>query len=157
MKAIIYLLPLVFALPAVSCKNKSASAKNPYASNPYYGPSASTGNTTRPYATTGAASYPTYSDSTYTPPSTTVPSVPSVPTYSAPVPSTPSAPVYSAPANSAPAYAGGSAASRTHTVASGDNLYRISQRYGTSVNAIKSANGLNSDTIHPGQVLQIPS
>ncbi len=45
---------------------------------------------------------------------------------------------------------------RTHTVVTGDTLYGISQKYGTTVNDIMIANGLTSYTIQPGQVLQIP-
>ena len=48
------------------------------------------------------------------------------------------------------------ATSRSHTVARGDTLWNISQRYGTTVNAIKSANGLSSDLIVIGQTLRIP-
>lgn len=45
---------------------------------------------------------------------------------------------------------------RYHTVKSGDTLWGISRRYGKSVSAIKSANGLRSDTIRSGQRLKIP-
>lgn len=55
-----------------------------------------------------------------------------------------------APAPSPPA------TTRSHTVARGDTLWNISQRYGTTVNAIKSANGLGSDLIVIGQTLRIP-
>lgn len=44
-----------------------------------------------------------------------------------------------------------------HTVKSGESLYRISVKYGTTVEAIKNANGLTSDKIHPGQKLKIPA
>ncbi|MFD1636340.1 LysM peptidoglycan-binding domain-containing protein [Evansella tamaricis] len=43
-----------------------------------------------------------------------------------------------------------------YTVVSGDTLYRISLRYGVSVNAIKEANNLTGDMIFVGQVLRIP-
>lgn len=46
---------------------------------------------------------------------------------------------------------------RTHTVATGDTLFGIAQKYGTTVNDIMVANGLTSYTIQPGQVFQIPS
>lgn len=44
----------------------------------------------------------------------------------------------------------------TYTVKSGDTLYGIAQSFGTTVNAIKALNGLTSNTIHVGLVLQIP-
>ena len=44
---------------------------------------------------------------------------------------------------------------RTHTVARGDTIWGISKRYGISQSALKSANGLTSDSIQPGQVLRI--
>ncbi|NLM65072.1 MAG: LysM peptidoglycan-binding domain-containing protein [Firmicutes bacterium] len=46
--------------------------------------------------------------------------------------------------------------STRYTVRSGDTLYLIAQRYGTTVSAIMSANGLWSSTIYPGQSLIIP-
>ena len=43
-----------------------------------------------------------------------------------------------------------------YTVQRGDNLTRIANRYGTTVQAIKNANGLYGSVIQPGQVLFIP-
>ncbi|AEF94115.1 cell wall hydrolase SleB [Desulfotomaculum nigrificans CO-1-SRB] len=43
-----------------------------------------------------------------------------------------------------------------YTVAAGDSLFLISQRYGTTVEAIKSVNQLKGDLIYPGQKLTIP-
>lgn len=43
-----------------------------------------------------------------------------------------------------------------YTVKSGDTLWRLAITYGTTVNAIKQANGLTSDTLRIGQVLRIP-
>ncbi len=48
------------------------------------------------------------------------------------------------------------ASTTTHTVKSGESLYRIAVKYGTTVDAIKKANSLKSDNIHPGQKLKIP-
>lgn len=155
----LYLLPLGLALMTASCKS-TKTASNTYQNNPYYGPSGSSyGSSTTDYSSTASSStYPSYSDNTYTPPGQTpsvtlpstppAPSVPSVPTYSAPAPSYSS----SAPAS----YTGPASSGGTHTVASGENLYRISLKHGTSVAAIKSANGISGDMIHPGQVLRIP-
>ncbi len=46
--------------------------------------------------------------------------------------------------------------SRRHTVKSGDSLWSIARKYGSSVAKIKSANGLKSDTIRDGRSLVIP-
>ncbi len=43
-----------------------------------------------------------------------------------------------------------------YIVRSGDNLYRISLWSGTTIAALKNANCLTSDTIHPGQQLWVP-
>src|SRR5262245_37713817 len=48
-----------------------------------------------------------------------------------------------------------SAAGGSYTVQSGDTLYGIAVKFGTTVNAIKSANGLSSNTIRIGQVLKV--
>ena len=50
--------------------------------------------------------------------------------------------------------AGGSFA---YTVKSGDTLWLLANRFGTSVDAIKRLNGLTSDNLQIGQVLRIPS
>ena len=43
-----------------------------------------------------------------------------------------------------------------YTVKSGDTLFRIAGKYGITVKALKEGNTLNSDSIIPGQVLNIP-
>lgn len=43
-----------------------------------------------------------------------------------------------------------------HTVAQGDTLFLIAQRYGTQLNTLKSTNQLKSDLLYPGQKLQVP-
>ncbi len=48
------------------------------------------------------------------------------------------------------------APSRTHSVKSGDTLYSLSIKYGTSVSKIQSANGLSGTLIRVGQKLKIP-
>lgn len=51
----------------------------------------------------------------------------------------------------------GHATSRFHVVHPGDTLYNIAQRYGTSVDALQSANKLGPHaTIHPGLRLRLP-
>lgn len=44
-----------------------------------------------------------------------------------------------------------------YTVRAGDTLWQLAQRFGTTVDAIKNLNGLNSDTLQIGQVLRIPN
>jgi LysM repeat protein len=44
-----------------------------------------------------------------------------------------------------------------HVVQSGENLYRLSLRYGTTVDAIMTANGLANTNIRVGQRLFIPT
>lgn len=59
---------------------------------------------------------------------------------------------------SAAAEAAAPAAARTHTVAAGENLYRIGLQYGLSWVVIAQANGLtNANRITVGQVLVIPT
>ena len=43
-----------------------------------------------------------------------------------------------------------------HTVKSGDSLSSIASRYGTSVSALKSANGISGTMIRDGKSLVIP-
>lgn len=45
----------------------------------------------------------------------------------------------------------------TYKVASGDNLYKISKRFGITIDALKKANGMTNDNIRAGQELKIPS
>ncbi len=42
-------------------------------------------------------------------------------------------------------------------MAKGDTLTSLSKKYGTSVESLKTANGLRSDTISLGQSLKIPT
>ena len=46
--------------------------------------------------------------------------------------------------------------SRTHLVMPGDTLFSIARRYGTTVGALMSANGLSSSAIYAGDTLRIP-
>ena len=49
------------------------------------------------------------------------------------------------------------AATTTHVVKKGETLSKIAARYGVTIAAIKSANGLKSDNIREGQRLKIPA
>ncbi len=175
----------LFALTAsltISCANKGRKTAgvgdNPYTSNPYYSGSGS-GTSATP-SSTGAATYEVPASAQYpaSPPIAVEPPI-EYPTYSGGAAATPApAPAYTpAPAPAPQTYgtysdpyatqalppipspsptAAPMAGSTSHTVMKGENLYRISLRYGTSVSAIQQANGLNGNTIHPGQVLRIP-
>ncbi len=44
-----------------------------------------------------------------------------------------------------------------YTVRSGDTLWRLSQRFGTTVDAIRRLNGLAGDALYVGQILKIPT
>jgi LysM repeat protein len=46
---------------------------------------------------------------------------------------------------------------RAYVVQPGDQLLRIARKFGVTLSALKSANGLTSDVIVPGQVLYIPT
>ena len=43
-----------------------------------------------------------------------------------------------------------------YRVRTGDSLWTIARKYGTTVNAIKAENGLRGNTIFEGQVLEVP-
>ncbi|MCS6773926.1 MAG: LysM peptidoglycan-binding domain-containing protein [Thermoflexales bacterium] len=45
---------------------------------------------------------------------------------------------------------------RTYVVQPGDTLFRVALNHGTTVSALRAANGLRSNLIYPGQVLRIP-
>lgn len=50
----------------------------------------------------------------------------------------------------------GQALAATHTVSSGESLWKIGRQYGVDAGTIKSANNLGSNSIYPGQRIYIP-
>lgn len=50
----------------------------------------------------------------------------------------------------------GGTVQNTYTVQVGDSLYSIAQRFGTTVNELKTLNNLTSNTLQIGQVLRLP-
>ena len=44
----------------------------------------------------------------------------------------------------------------THKVKSGESLYVIAKKYGTTVEALKNANGVKGSSLQPGQTLKVP-
>jgi len=57
----------------------------------------------------------------------------------------------------APVPAPAATGTKTHKIVKGDTLTSVAKKYNTSVESIKSANGLRSDTISLGQTLKIPA
>jgi len=62
------------------------------------------------------------------------------------------------PVSAAPKPIGTSISSglRYHTVMSGDTLWGLSRKYNVTIDSLRAANGLATDTIKPGQNLRIP-
>lgn len=50
-----------------------------------------------------------------------------------------------------------SAAPRTHTVKSGENLTVIAKKYGVSLADLKKSSGIKGDALHPGDKVKLPS
>lgn len=60
-------------------------------------------------------------------------------------------------AGAAPAESASTGSEQTYTVKSGDNLTKIAGHLGTTVKALRAANGLKTDSIKVGQKLKIPA
>jgi LysM repeat protein len=71
-----------------------------------------------------------------------------------PAPAAPTAPAVSGAAPVESTSAGGE---QTYTVKSGDNLTKIAGQFGTTIKALRAANGLKTDSIKVGQKLKIPA
>lgn len=71
-------------------------------------------------------------------------------------PSIPSVPSISAPPTTITNPADSALNGNVHTIAKGDNLWSLARKYGTTVSALKSLNGLSTDTIITGSTLIIP-
>lgn len=109
-------------------------------------------------STTTATPLPTDAAAIEAAAATPAPIQTSQPSLDAPTPAR-SAPPTSAAAPSAQS-AGGTGAtapSGGYVVQPGDTLFTIAQRFGTTVEALKAANGLSSDFIYVGQRLTIPT
>ena len=64
---------------------------------------------------------------------------------------------YNAPQAPAPTYGNSTGRGGSYTVQSGDNLYQIARRFGTTFQAIAGANNISDpNSIRAGQVLVIP-
>lgn len=160
------LLAAVFlTLSGSSCKTWNKHFGKDQASDGYTSASAEGGYNPYP-GSSGTPSYQEYQPSqpqpsqpqyqTYTPPQQQQSYAPSPdytpsPDYSAP-PSSPAPKKKKSTSTGTKSSRGGS----SYTVKGGDTLYRIARNKGTTVSKIKSANGLTSDLIRPGQTLKIP-
>ncbi|MEM7146746.1 MAG: LysM peptidoglycan-binding domain-containing protein [Verrucomicrobiota bacterium] len=140
-------LACILAVASISCKGSKQASADQY-SDPYgygYG--------TNPYGQPEQGAYQANND--YVSVTPTQPSNDYADAYQ-------QQPAYSEPSYTAPSSSYSSTSSsasssgRTYTVQRGDNLYRIGLNHGVNVNTLKSANGLSSDIIHPGDVLTIP-
>jgi LysM repeat protein len=111
-------------------------------------------------ATEATRETPTGEPPTAPPPTSTPPPSPEplTPEPTTPVSATQPAPTTPTPTAPAPAPTSPSSGQTTHVIQRGENLFRIALRYGTTVDAIASANGIaNPALVYVGQKLTIPS
>jgi LysM repeat protein len=71
-----------------------------------------------------------------------------------PAPAAPTAPTA---AGTAPVESPSVSGEQTYTVKSGDNLTKIASQCGTTIKALRAANGLKTDSIKVGQKLKVPA
>ncbi len=141
------LLSLVSLAPMalfVSCTQNQSEIGGPVA------PAANTGN---PYGVPGGPA-PTAVDPYGVPGSYTPDAAPYQPVDPVNPPAAPTAPAYTptTPATPTPPALNGN----VHSIQKGDSLWGISRKYGTTVDALKEANGMTNDTIIEGRTLVIP-
>lgn len=133
------LMVLAFAVLVLSrafAPSTSGASPSPVGSVALASPSATSGSTPTP------------------PPSATAGPTPSpAPSVS---PSAPATPRPTAKPSAAPTATPAASYRTKYTVKTGDTLYGIAVKFGVSVKALKTANGLTSNNIHVGQVLKIP-
>ena len=163
MKTITNCLAVAFlALVGSSCQNQQANnnTDSGYQEYGYYSSDSGSQQSSNPYATDSPYSnnqQPTSRDNDYVDVTPTTPQhsggsaqMPAYQDTINPSPPQPASPSYGAVGSTSVALA------NTHTVSQGETLYRISKIYGSTVEGIKNVNGLDSNLIHPGEVLNIP-
>ena len=123
---------------------KKKEAEAAAATNPYGAPAAGT----NPYGTPQPGGDPSTTRAAGAAPYQPLPGVPQPGT-----PTIPEPPAGAGIPGGAPAAGAGGV---SHTVVSGDSLWGLARKYGTSIEAIQAANGLTTTNIRTGQTLTIP-
>lgn len=108
-----------------------------------------------PASPTGSPSAHIVAAGSPTPRATPAPT-PSPTTLSSVAPSPSPSPAPTPPPTATPTASPVASARTTYKVNNGDSLYVIARQFSVTVAALKSINGLTSNTIHVGQVLLIP-